>query len=197
MLSPYRFAGIITVTFAACGPARAQELAPPRSGVSVHKLTITNGSSRIVHYYVKGGSRRLQALVRRLQWVENELTVIEDLQRLKLEIVVHERRVLSLRAAQLTNPYYRGSSSPSSTAADTGGGGESSLQGALAWQLGAQATPEAALQMIGLLEQLQTDLDKELAALPPQERKAAQGPIDALRPRVAALLRRHVPPPRS
>ena len=42
MLSPFRFAGIITVIFAVCGPARAQELAPPGSDVSIHKLVIDN-----------------------------------------------------------------------------------------------------------------------------------------------------------
>ena len=59
-----------------------------------------------------------------------------------------------------------------------------------------EATPEAALQLIGFLEHLQTELDAELKALPPQEKKAAQGPIDALRPRLAALPRGNVPPPR-
>ena len=49
--------------------------------------------------------------------------------------------------------------------------------------------------MIGFLEQMQTQLDAEMKALPPQEQKAAQGPIDALQPRVAALSRRDVPLP--
>ncbi|HEV3260285.1 MAG TPA: Tudor-knot domain-containing protein, partial [Gemmataceae bacterium] len=57
-------------------------------------------------------------------------------------------------------------------------------------------TPQAALQLIGFLEQQQTQLDAELKALPPQEKKAAQGPIDALRPRLAALPGGDVPPPR-
>src|SRR5262249_39688935 len=35
----------------------------------------------------------------------------------------------------------------------------------------------------------------ELKALPPQEKKAAQGPMDALRTRVAALPHGDVPPP--
>jgi hypothetical protein len=43
---------------------------------------------------------------------------------------------------------------------------------------------------------VQTQLDKELKALPPKEQKEAQGPVDALRPRVAALARSDVPPPR-
>jgi len=35
MLSPFRFAGIITAIFAVCGPAMAQQIAPPGSGVDV------------------------------------------------------------------------------------------------------------------------------------------------------------------
>jgi hypothetical protein len=57
-----------------------------------------------------------------------------------------------------------------------------------------EATPQAALQTIGFLEQMQTQLDAELRALPPQEKKVAEGPIDALRPRLAALTRRAAPP---
>jgi hypothetical protein len=57
MPSPFRFAGIITVLFAACGAARAQELAPPGSDVSIHKQVIENGSSHTVKYYVRGGRR--------------------------------------------------------------------------------------------------------------------------------------------
>jgi hypothetical protein len=196
MLSPFRFAGIITVLFAVCGPARAQELAPPGSDVSIHKLVIDSGFSHTVKYYVKGGSPRLQALVRRVEWAENELSVIEQLQLLKLDTVVNERRVAAFRTAQLTDPYYPPGFIPLSIAAVNGGDGESSLQRALKRQLADEATPEAALQLIGFLEHLQTELDAELKALPPQEQKAVQGPLDALRPRVAALPRCDVPPPR-
>jgi hypothetical protein len=51
-----------------------------------------------------------------------------------------------------------------------------------------------ALQMIGYLEQQQTQLEAELKALPPQEKKAAQGAVDALMPRLAALPRSDPPP---
>ena len=71
MLSPCRLGGILAVIFAVCGSARAQELAPPGSDVSVRKLVIDSGSSHTVKYYVQGGSPRLQALVRRLEWTEN------------------------------------------------------------------------------------------------------------------------------
>jgi hypothetical protein len=189
MLSPFRYAGIITVIFAICGSARSQELAPPGSGVSIHKLVIENGLSHTVKYTVKGGSPRLQALVRRVEWAENELSVIEQLQLLKLDTVVNERRVAAFRTAQLTNPYFPPGFIPLSVGVDNGYGGETSLQRALKWQLAYEATPQAALQLIGFLEQMQTELDAQLKALPPQEKKAAQVPIDALRPRLAALSR--------
>jgi hypothetical protein len=197
MPSPFRLAGIMTVLFAVCGLARAQELAPAGSGVSINKMVIESGLTHTVKYYVKGGSPRLQALVRRVEWVENELSVIEQLQRLKLDTVVNERRVAAFRTAQLTNPYSPPGFLPLPIAPDNGGDCASSLQRALRGQLAYEATPQAALQLIGFLEQLQTDLDKELKALPPQEKKAAQGPIDALRPRVAALSRRDVAPPQQ
>ena len=195
MLSPFRFAGIISVIFAVCGPARAQELAPPGSEVSIYKQVIDNAFSHTVKYYVKGGSPRLQALVRRVEWAENELSVIEQLQLLKLDTVVNERRVAAFRTAQLTNPDYPPGFIPLSIAIVNRGDGASSLQRALKGQLVYEATPEAALQLIGFLEQVQTELDAELKALPPQEQKAVQGPMDALRPKLAALPRCDVPPP--
>ncbi len=187
MLTSFRYAGIITAIFAVCGPATAQELAPSGSGVSIHKMVIDNGSAKTVKYYVTGGSPKLQALVRRVEWTENELGVIEQLQGLKLDIVTSERRMVAARAAQLTAPYVPpGFVSPSM---GTYGGGDDrgSLQKALNYQLAYEATPQMALQMIGYLEQVQTEFDAELKALPPQELKAAKGLIDDLRPRLAAL----------
>jgi len=187
MLSPFRFAVILTVIFAVCGPARAEEIAPAGSGVTIDKVDIQNGLAHTVKYFVKGGSPRLQALVRRVEWAENELSVVEQLQQLKLDTVVNERRVAAFRTTQLTNPVYPHGFLPLSSATGYGGDGGSSLQRALNWQLADEATPDAALQLIGFLEDMQTQLDAELKALPPEEQKAAQGPIDALRPRVAAL----------
>jgi hypothetical protein len=195
MRASFRFAGIITVIFAVCGPARAQEIAPPGSGVSIRKVTVDNGLVHTVKYYVTGGSPRLQALVRRVEWVENELSVVEQLQMLKLDTVVNERRVAAFRTAQLTNPFFPPGFIPLAIATD-GGDGDSFLQRALKEQLADAATPQAALQLIGLMELVQTQLDAELKALPPQEQKEAQGPIDALRAREAALARGEVPPAR-
>jgi hypothetical protein len=195
MPSPFRLAGIIIVTCAVCGPATAQEVAPPGSGVDIHKLVIQGPLSHTVRYFVKGGSPRLQALVRRVEWAENELSVIEQLQLLKLDTVVNERRVAAFRTEQLTNPYSRFGFLPPPVATGIGGDCESPFQRALKGQMVYQATPDADLQLIEFLERLQTELDAELKALPPQEQKAAQGPIDALRPRVAALPRGAVAPP--
>jgi hypothetical protein len=134
-------------------------------------------------------------LVRRVEWAENELSVIEQLQLLKLDTVVNERRVAAFRTAQQTSPYYPPAFMPPPAATGDGGDGGSSLQRALQEQLVCAATPDAALQLIGFLEQMQTLLEAELKALPPQEKKAVQGPVDALRPRLDALPRREAPPP--
>src|SRR4051794_41361999 len=128
MMSPLRFAGIIIVIFAVCGPASAQAIAPAGSGVTIDKVVIDNGPARTVKYYVTGGSPRLQALVRRVEWAENELSVVEQLQGLKLDTVVNERRVAGFRTAQLTNPYYPPGFIPFPVGPDYGGDGESFLQ---------------------------------------------------------------------
>jgi hypothetical protein len=195
MQSLLRFAGILIVIVAVCGAAGAQELAPPGSDVSIHKMVIDNGSSQTVKYFVTGGSPRLQALVRRVEWTENELSVVEQLQGLKLDTVVNQRRVAAFRTAQLTNPYFPPDFIPRSIGTDNGCDSASSLQIALGDQLAFEATPQAALQLIGFLEQQQTQLDAELKALAPKEKKAAQDAIDALRPKLAALPRVDVPPP--
>jgi hypothetical protein len=145
MLSPFRFVGIVTVIFALCGLARAQQIAPAGSGVTIDKVAVDNGLAHTVKYYVKGGSPRLQALVRRVEWTENELSVIEQLQLLKLDTVVNERRVAAFRTAQLTNPYFPPGVIPVSFPIDNGCDGASSLQRALTGQLAYEATPQAAL----------------------------------------------------
>src|SRR5437016_4757344 len=105
MLSPFRFAVIMSVTFAACGPVRAeaQPIAPAGTGVTINKMVIENGPIHTVKYIVNGGSPRLQALVRRVEWTENELFVIEQMQLLKLDTIVNERQLAAFRTAQLAN----------------------------------------------------------------------------------------------
>jgi hypothetical protein len=167
-------------------PAARADDPPPGSGVSIRKVTVYSGLTQSAKYIVTGGSPRLQALVRRLEWAENELGVVEQLQLLKLDTVASERRAAALRNYQPTSPYY--------FPADVAGFGESTLQKSLQRQLAYEATPEAAQQLIGFLEQVQTDLNAELKALPPAEKKAAEGPVEALQQRVAALPQVAVPP---
>jgi hypothetical protein len=195
VLSPFRFAATIITAFALCGPLSAQEIAPAGSGVSIHKVVVDNGPAHAVRYLVTGGSAQLQALVRRVEWAENELGVIEQLQMLKVDTVVHERQVAAFRTAQLTNPYYPPGFIPTSVGTGVGSYAQGSLQRALTGQLACEATPAAALQMIAFLEQMQTELEAQLKALPPPEKEAARGPIEALRPRVAALSGSDFPPP--
>jgi hypothetical protein len=196
MLSPVRFALILSVTFAACGAVRAQDeaIAPVGSGVTINRMVIENGPTHTVQYAVLGGSPQLQALVRRIEWTENELSVVEQMQLLKLDTVVSERQVTAFRTAQLASPYFPPGFTPPAVGADGRYDG-SFLQTALTGQLAYEATPQAAMQLIGFLEENQAELDAQLKALPPQEKKAAQGAIDALRPRVAALSGPDVPAP--
>src|SRR5437773_5855661 len=135
MLSQLRFAGIIALLFAVCGSATAQQIAPAGSGVTIDKVAIDNGLAHTVKYSVTGGSPQLQAVVRRVEWAENELSVIEQLQLLKLDTVVNERTIAAFRTAQLTNPYYPPGFIPRSIAPDNGRDGTSSLQRALKGQL--------------------------------------------------------------
>jgi hypothetical protein len=72
MLSAFRFAGIITGICAVCGPGRAEANAPASSGVTIDKIVVNNGLAQTVKYIVTGGSARLQALARRVEWAENE-----------------------------------------------------------------------------------------------------------------------------
>jgi RNA binding activity-knot of a chromodomain len=187
VLSQFRFAVILFVIVAVCGPARADEIAPAGSGVSIQKMVVQNGLAQTVKYFVTGGSPRLQALVRQIEWTENELNIVEQLQGLKMDTVVNERRVAAFNTNQLTNPYALPGFNPPPIPPGYGGAPASPLQRALGRELAAEATPAWAMQMIGALEQEQTQLDAELKALPPQEQKAAREPMDALRPRLAAL----------
>ena len=104
-----------------------------------------------------------------------------------------KRQQTEFRTTQLANPFFPSGFSPLAIGVGDGYDGATPLQRALSGQLVYEATPQAAMQMIGFLERIQTDLDAELKALPPQEKKAAQGPIDALRPRLAALFPTDVP----
>jgi hypothetical protein len=188
MLPAFRFPWIVVLLLAiVVGPARAQQAAPAVPPVTIDKTVIESGLSHTVKYFVSGGSPRLQAMVRSLEWAENEVTLIEQLQQLKLEIVVNERQTGSVRTLPQAGFGYSPGYRP--VPVYGGSGGESSLRGALSGVIANEATPEAALQAFSLLEHVQTDLIRELLKLPPQEQQAMQAPIDALRTKVACLPR--------
>src|SRR5260221_12787688 len=182
MRSSFRFAGVIAVIFAVCGAAGAQELAPPGSGVSISKIVIYSGSIHAVKYLVKGGSPRLQALVRRVEWTENELSVVEQLQMLKLDTVVNERYAAAFRSSQLTSPYFPPGFGPLSGAAGHGWDRSSPLQRSLSRQMAYEATSQAPVQLNGLLDHIPNQLNPMLREPPPQGKQAARGRWHPLRP---------------
>jgi hypothetical protein len=173
--------------------ARADD-GPEGSKVFVRKVTVDSGLTRTVKYVVTGGSPRLQAIVRRVEWAENELGIIEQLQLLKMDTVLNERRAAAARATQLTSPYFV-PVYPPPYIPEYAGAGSSPLQKSLSRQLAYSATPDAAMQLIGFLEQQQTELDAELKTLPPPEKKAGEEVLAALKPRLDALPHNAATPP--
>jgi hypothetical protein len=151
-------AAVLTALVLATGPLAAQEARP---APQIHKLTIYNGNTRTVTYSVQNGSPRLRARVRALQYAENEVMLVEQLQQLKMDYVANER---ALEAIQISRAVAQG------PFPGPGWGRESSIKYALADVLAAEATPEAALWLIGVLEQAESELAQELQKLPPEQR---------------------------
>ncbi|HKB37965.1 MAG TPA: hypothetical protein VKD72_16075, partial [Gemmataceae bacterium] len=168
--------GFLTILLISVGSARAQ--APVPAGPLIHKLTIaTSGGAPVVRYYTSSDSPRLQSLCRTLQWAENEVTIVDQLQQLKMEYVDNERRLAALRTAQALNPgmfpapsYHTLSAAPA----------ESALSIGLAGVLADEATPERAIQLLQLLEKAQTDLAEELKKMTPRDRGIVEGDTKAL-----------------
>lgn len=153
MSPPNRLAATVLTAFVlTTGPLPAQEAWP---APQVNKLTIYNGTNKTVTYSVQGGSPRLRARFRKLQFAENEVILVEQLQQLKMAYVANELALEGLRAG---GP------------AAKGFGRESSIKIALAGVLAEEATPEAAIRLIDLLEQAETEVETELRKLPPDQR---------------------------
>lgn len=164
------------------GPAaNAQEPGCAAAGPPVQKLVIYNQSTPTVYYSTTSDSPRLQALCRTLQWAENEVALVGELQRLKLDYVRGERRLAASYLAYPPNP----AALPGSPSYPRP---ESALSSSLAGVLADEATPERALQLIFLLEQAQTDLAEELKRMAPEDRAGLEGDGKALA-RAIALLR--------
>jgi len=139
--------------------AGAQEPGPaaPAAVPQVNKMTIYNGPVSTVSYSVQGGSPRLQALAQTLQYTENELNLTNELQQLRLGIVVNEQTLDTVRTSQqlgfgpISTPGYAACYAPP----------DSALKRALIPQLAQEATPAMAYELINLREQLQTEIRAE------------------------------------
>lgn len=163
---------VLLVTLLSVGAAGAQEVRPGDPALHVHQLTITNGSVPTVAYFVQGGSPHQQALYRSLQFTENELTVVEEVQRLRMVASTGETAGWSPGCGLLPGFSYPGYGS------DFG-----------------YPAAENALQLIGLREEIQTELARPPA---PQGPKAPQGRAGAAEKTMRALLQgRAAAPPSS
>jgi hypothetical protein len=147
-------AAVLAALVLADEPLPAQEARP---SPQVNKLTIYNGTNKIVTYSVQGGSPRLRARFRLLQFAENEVTLMEQLQQLKMAYVANELALEGLRTGL-------------PTAYGPSFGRESSIKIALADNLAQEATPQAAIRLIDLLEQAETAVEVEIQKLPPEQR---------------------------
>jgi hypothetical protein len=150
------------------GTAGAQEAKPaaPAAVPQIQKLTIYNGSVPTVTYTVQGGSPHLQALYKTLQFTENEISLTNELQKLRLGIVANEQTLDRIRTSQqlgfgpISTPGYAGCYAPTAGCyAPT----DSALKCALIPGLAQEATPAMAYELINLWERVQTELQAEHA----------------------------------
>ncbi len=138
-------------------------------------MTIYNGPVPTVSYSVQGGSPRLQALAQTLQYTENELNLTNELQKLRLGIVVNEQTLDSVRTSQQLG--FGPISTPGYAACYARA--DSALKRALIPQLAQESTPAMAFELINLREQVQTEIRAEqnkavpaARAEPPAEQNA-------------------------
>ena len=162
MYLPLRFSSntvAIATVLLLVGVATADEASPatPLPVPQVNKLTIYNGAVPTVNYSVQGGSPHVQALAQTLQFTENELNVTNELQKLRLGIVLNEQTLDRVRTSQALG------FGPLSTPGYAAGSGlpDSALKRALIPQLAQESTPAMAYELINLREQVQTELQAE------------------------------------
>ncbi len=141
------------------GTAGAQDAKPaaPATVPQIHKMTIINGTVPTVSYSVQGGSPHLQALVKTLEFTENELTLTTQLQKLRTGIVANEQALAPVRTWQQLGLGPQGAPGYSACYAPS----DSALTRALVPGLAREATPAAAFALINLREQVQTELQAE------------------------------------
>jgi hypothetical protein len=146
---------VLLVPLLAAGVADAQQAKPADSPPQVHKQTIYNGAVPRVSYYVQGGSPHQDASYRALQFTENELTIAEEDQNL---------RMADLAGAATWSPQRYGLRSNVGYAGYGYGGYYSPV--------------DNALQLIRLREDIQTELAGAPKPLAPLRNR--QAPPDAL-----------------
>src|SRR5262249_17382326 len=115
------------------------------------------------------------------EWAENEMTVVQQLQQLKFDYLRQERT----RELLNSGPLAYGSGPGGSPRYNPGG--ESMLKQALSGQMAGEATPEAAVRAIQMLERAEVEAAEELKNLAPEDRKALEARTDELRGLAAAL----------
>jgi hypothetical protein len=157
------FALALLATLQAAAPIRAEEDKGPPADPQpkIFRMTINVAGSQSVHYTVQNGTPRLQTVYRMLEWAENEMTIVEQMQQLKMEYVRNERQ----REERNASGGFPGSGGAV-------GDWESSLKIALSQELAGEATPEAAVQAIQLLQRAEADAANELKQLAPKDRQA-------------------------
>jgi len=174
-------------------PSRADDKeANPRPQVS--KMTIDNGGAKTVYYSVTNGTPHLNALYSKLEFAENEVTIVKQLQLLRLDYIRSERTregssaVYGIGAPSFnrTNSLgsYGGSYDPFGSYG--GGNGESTLKNGLSQVLAAEGTPDAAMQAIQVMERAETDATNELKLLAPQGQQQLQATTKKMHDFVAA-----------
>jgi hypothetical protein len=182
MLRNFRAASFVLALLAAlqvAAPSRAaDDKAPPANQQpKIFRLTVDAGGAQTVYYTVQNGSLRLQTVYRMLAWAENEMTVVEQLQKLKLDYINSEH----VRETQYASGGFSGYVGKTPKAAR-----ESTLKAGLSQGLANEGTPEAAVQAIQLLERAETDAANELKQLAPKDRNALDETNKKLQDFVAA-----------
>jgi hypothetical protein len=187
---------LATLQFAT--PSRADDNASkPRPQVS--KLTVDNGGAKTVYYSVTNGTPRLNALYNKLEFAENEVTIVKQLQQLRLDYIRSERTSVAISAVYgISAPSFNGTNSLGSYGGSYGsyggGNGESTLKNGLSQVLAAEGTPDAAMQAIQVMERAETDATNELKLLSPKDQQQLQETTQMMRDFVADQMANGVRP---
>ena len=167
---------LATLQFATPSHADDNAAKPPPQ---VSKMTVDNGGAKTVYYSVTNGTPRLNALYNKLEFAENEVTIVKQLQQLRLDYIRSERTAQASSAVYgIGAPSFNGTNSLGSYGGSYGpygsyggGNGESTLKNGLSQVLAAEGTPDAAMQAINVMERAETDATKELKLLSAGDRK--------------------------